>query len=97
MEKLGYVLTITQEGTGADKSFKNVIVCNDHAQALEKLACCYRDLNRNERARAIRSAKHWVKNPYCSETRGDCFTIRYDVHSDHSIITVYNYVFSGAL
>ena len=95
LENLSYKLTITQKGEGADLNFKNVIECNDHANALEHLARCYRDLNRNERANAIIRAKHWRKDPY-NEKR-DCFIIWYDVHSDHSVITIYEWEFSGAL
>ena len=97
MKVTGYTLTITQTGTGADKNFKNVIICNDQISALDKLARCYRDLNRTERASAIIRAKHWIKNVYDEEKKAECFTICYDVHSDHSVITVYNYEFKGAL
>lgn len=93
--KTRYTLTITQRGAGADANFKNVITCEDAAAVFKKLAYCYRDLNRGERARAIIRAKHWVANLYDSEKRRHCFTIEYDIHFDHSIITVYNWEFEG--
>lgn len=93
--KTRYTLTITQEGPKADKDLKNVFTCEDPAQVFKKLACCYRDLNRSERAAAIQRAKHWISNLYDTEKRAHCFTIRYDVHSDHSVFTVYNWRFEG--
>lgn len=92
---INYKLTITQRGEGADKEFKNIITCSDPVSVYKALARCYRDINKGERARAIIRAKHWIANLYDSEKRKHCFTIEYDVHSDHSIITVYNWEFEG--
>lgn len=88
-----YKLTITQRGEGADKDLCNIFECNDPVSVFKALARCYRDLNRSERAHAIIRAKHWIANPYDSENKKHCFTIEYDVHSDHSVITVYNWEF----
>ncbi len=93
--KTNYTLTITQRGPGADKNLRNVFTCEDPAQVFKKLACCYRDLNRLERARAIKRATHTIANLYDDEKRAHVFIIEYDVHSDHSIITVYNWRFEG--
>lgn len=90
-----YKLTITQRGTGADKEFRNIIENNNAVSVFQALARCYRDLNRGERESAIIRAKHWIANPYDSDKRKHCFTIEYDVHSDHSVITVYNWEFLG--
>ena len=90
-----YRLTITQEGPKADKNFKNI----EEGEALDRfyyfLARCYRDINRAERAPAIKNAKHWIASPYDEENKKHVFIIKYDVHSDHSIITTYQWEFFG--
>ena len=93
----GYKLTITQKGPKADKELKNVFESTDQIDTLEKLARCFRDINVKERARAIKRASHTYTNVYDDEKRGHKFIIEYDVHSDHSIITVYNWEFFGDL
>ena len=92
---LKYQLTITQKGPEGDNNFKNVIACTDPEEIYRKLAHCYRDINRAERAPAIIRGKHWIANPYDSEKRKHCFIIEYDVFMNGKTISVYNWEFEG--
>lgn len=92
--KKSYKLTITQKGPEAEKDFINVIEGEDLESLFKNLARCFRDLNRAERASAIKSAKHWIRDTY-GENKTHCFTIVYDVYSDHSRYSVYNWEFYG--
>lgn len=93
--KKSYKLTITQEGPKAEKDFINVIEGEDAEALAMNLARCYRDLNRTERASAIKSAKHWVESLYDEEKKTHHFVIKYDVFSDHSRLSVYHWEFKG--
>lgn len=93
--KQTYKLTITQEGPEADKDYINIIEGESLESLYMNLARCYRDLNRNERASAIKSAKHWIENQYNEEERVHHFLVKYDVFSDHSRYSVYHWEFKG--
>ena len=93
--KRSYRLTITQEGPAAEKDFKNVIEGEDQESLFKNLSRCFRDLNRNIRVSAIKSAKYWIANPYDIEKRSQNFIIKYDVFSDGSKFTVYHWEFFG--
>ena len=93
--KTNYILTITQQGPRADKNFKNVIKSDDKAKVFEALARCYRDLNRSERAPAIKRASHTIRALYDEENKTHIFTIIYDVYSDHKVFSVYIWEFQG--
>ena len=93
--KKNYCLTITQEGPEGDKNLHNVIKGEELEALFTNLARCYRDLNRSERAPSIKSAKHWISNPYDSDKKAHHFIIKYDVFMDGSKITVYHWEFNG--
>lgn len=93
--KKNYCLTITQEGPKGDKELHNVITGEDPEALYSNLARCYRDINKSERAPAIKSARHWIANLYDSEKRAHHFVVKYDVFMDGSVITVYHWEFNG--
>ena len=90
-----YRLTITQEGPKGDKNFNNVIEGDSLEALYSNLARCYRDLKKEERALNIKSAKHWIANPFDTYKRVHHFIIKYDVFMDGSKITVYHWEFEG--
>lgn len=90
-----YRLTITQEGPEAEKDFKNVIEGESLDALFSNLARCYRDINKSERAAAIKSAKHWISDLYDEDKKCHHFKIKYDIFSDHSILSVYHWEFFG--